>query len=284
MLTSIPNELQTHILSSLPRKDLAAVARVSQHLQAVAVKLLYLKVELRSPKHVDDFFLVGSLIPSGSISAVEHTEARRKHWGFIKELVINLTSYSSYDRSSPAFAFPRSLRGRKVDLRIDLERLELGRRHSYADTLLPYLNPVSLVVTDAWLSNGSLYSLNPLGGSWTRLRDIAFGIRIRREPRSIIVHASQQSPFANVRSATMALAFVSSGWPAYQPNTNSGRDAVAFAVRFFPSLEKLRIVVEEESRKMRLESVVEGGFAGKGRDFFAIEVGDAESVGIDWEA
>lgn len=50
------------------------------------------------------------------------------------------------------------------------------------------------------------------------------------------------------------------------------------------SFLRLRIVVEEESRKTRLESVVEGGFAGKNRDFFAIEVGDAKSVGIDWEA
>lgn len=134
MLLTIPTELQTHVLSFLPRRDLASVVRVSHHLGAVAVRLLYRHVELHSLPRVRAFFQISSFPPLGTAVPTRHASAKRAQSELIKTLDITITSA---DSKKTLGLLPSSL-SRPRMARLAVARLRLTYDDD-ADCLVPLL-------------------------------------------------------------------------------------------------------------------------------------------------
>jgi hypothetical protein len=271
LLLAFPIEIQSHILSFLPREDLATVVRASQHIHAVAIKFLYVEVELRSWEHIESFFLPGSLMPAGSISATEHADARRKHWDLIKDLTIYIPRI--YGGPHPAFLPPRSLRGRGAQP-LFIERLHLTYDLE-PDPLIPLLRCLS--PKRVHLSHTEPGSLGPVLSSfardllgWTRLSETTLELYRGFVPyyhheRFMI---KESSPLRRVRSATI----IFQGRWLWGTSEPSGRDAVEFGLQAFPVAQHLRIVADDAERQAKLEELLKGGYKGKPKHFFSVEL------------
>jgi len=86
------------------------------------------------------------------------------------------------------------------------------------------------------------------------------------------------SPFKELTTVTVALAF----YP-WAELAQDGRHVVEFALVFFPAIRHLHVVVETETRKMRLEELFAGGFGGEDEEFFRVNLGKFPRFGIDDE-
>ena len=129
MLLTFPVEIQSHILAHLPRRDLSSVVRGSQHLHAVAVRILYAHVELHSFDQVEAFFHLGP-----TPIASKHLEPKRIQWDRVKMLAITI---ALADSQRTLGTLPSSLSGPGVGP-LRLHRLRVTY-HDDAECLLPLL-------------------------------------------------------------------------------------------------------------------------------------------------
>lgn len=275
MISTVPIELQSQILSYLPRKDLLIVTRVSRQLHAVAIRILYVKVELRSWAQLESFFLPSSLLPLGSLAATTYSESRRMDWDMIKDLTIDLRSWKGSSDFGPV---PPSLQEGDG---LHLERLRLVYPYSLRSLvpLLRCLNPVEVGLSKRkWIQarDFGLMTVGRLSG-WTRRLTFvrAWFDRFTFLPPPELQFISS-SPFKGVTSASLILqqdAYMSTSEPGWE----SGKDATRFLLRLCPSLEHLRIVAGSEVTRRKLAKFTRR--RGKGPGFFFVENGDVSGWG-----
>jgi len=266
MLSSIPTELQSQIFSDLSSKDLLFVARLSRRLYAVAVRLLYLNVELKSWTQLDSFFLP----PLGSAGAVKHAESRRKQWKTIRNLTIDLSR--SLPAPDPSVA--RSLRDRDFET-LQIERLRVGGDIVGLLPLLKWLDPERIVIFQPYERSGGLRSLDGLGGTWKRLREVTFSQRVSLF-NAFAYRFVGDSPVSEVTSVTIVLEH-------HQWTQDGGTESqiISFVLLRFPSLQHLRVVVRDQERKSKLQALFKHGFGGKEATLFSVELADFSRFGFD---
>ncbi|KAL7414091.1 hypothetical protein BDY24DRAFT_387593 [Mrakia frigida] len=160
------------------------------------------------------------------------------------------------------------MRGRNVEpLRLD--RLQLGRTPGI-EAIFPFLDPLELDIgrKQSWEAQFASLDLLP-EGSRRRTRTVMLSVRIPFATRPLSLPPSPSSSFSHVTSVAMVLQIS----PSVDRNLLEGEEVVLWILRFFPSLERLRIVVAQESMKKALASLFKNGYGGKGEDFFTVVIG-----------
>lgn len=272
MLVTFPVEIQAHILAHLPRRDLASAVRVSQHLYAVAVRILYEHVELRSLDHIEAFFLPSTILRKGSQAEIKHAESKRAQWEAIKLLALQ-TSWGDRwgaDRSRSLGILPRSLRGRGVE-RIDLDELYLdtGDDSRAFMPLLRCLNPRKIQLAADYVRDAGLERCLAATG-WKDVTHLLLNGGSGQLARSQTSgRASSAVLLTKVRIATLVDRYSA----LFSPIEPVFRFDVALLIRLCPNLDELKIVTTTSSNfRPKIEELVQSGLAGKPASFFAVEL------------
>ena len=268
MLLTIPTELQFHIVSFLPRGDMAAVARTCQHFYAVTLRDLSRRVELRSLAQADAFFLPSTIFRKGSPAEIKHAESKRAQWEAIKVLVLRSTGK---DRLRSRGTLPKSLRGPGVEP-INLDELQF---FPYDDdqSLIPLLqcfNPRSIQLATSW-GNDTDVERSLAATGWKDVTQFTLYVgKPRQLPRlQTPIRVSSPVVLSKVRYATLVDRYPSL-WERMEPVF---RSHVVLLLRLCPNLDGLKIVTRTTSTyRSTIEELVQGGVAGKPASFFSVEL------------
>ena len=268
MLLTMPTEIQSLIISFLPRRGMVAVACTCQHFHAVAIRVLYRRVELRSLAQADAFFRPSTILHKGTPAETKHAESKRAQWEAIKILVLR-TAWD--DRSRSLGTLPRSLRGRAVEP-IDVEELQFFPHDDHLRSLMPLLrcfNPRKIHMAIGWVRDPELErSLAATG--WKDVTQLTlYGGSGELAQSQTSLRAAKSVVLSKASTATLVDRYRA----LFTPMEPVFRFDVALLVRLCPNLDELKIVTTTSSTfRSRIEEIVHGGMAGKPADFFSVEL------------
>lgn len=275
MLLFFPVEIQTHIISYLPRRDLASVARTSRHVHAVAIRSLYSHVELCSFDQIEAFFNVTSTLASGSVVAAKHADIKRAQWECIKTLDLNICIDKG--RALSIGTLPRSLRGRASEP-LSIDRLRMASLN--ASLILPLLrcfNPVEVCLSKSYGEvDNSIDEWSRLI-RWTRLDRVTltvpypFGIHKDNQSRSkLSLHS-----FSRTQTATIVC------WYYETTFERALCSQIEDIVRVCSGLKRLDFIAREIDVE-DLMGAVKNGIASKQASFFSVKSMPTDSLIDVW--
>ena len=268
MLSTTPTEIQSHIVSFLPRRDAATFARTNQHFHAVTVSVLYRHVKLRSVERVMAFFGSSSLLPVGSMVAAKHADSKRAQWEAIRTLEINLGNVWS---QQPLSNLSRSLRKRGLEpVPLDRLRLAYGDDPTFLLSLVQCFRPREMELCR--FSPGDDLNFDWWTSAIGWKDEVTQLTLVEPDTRGRIGSASTATRFLNVKTATIICLY--HGHSSLDPERAVRRD-LEVLLHLCPNAEEVEIHVASYPVKYQVDTLVKNfgkdGSFGKPSSFFKVK-------------